>query len=59
VRLRYDPARPDDVRDEMPPDLVSAGLIVGGLVLAVALVGNAIGAFESKTYAAASGIMSL
>lgn len=59
VALRYDPANPADVVQELPPRALGWGLIGGGAIVAVGAVGAAVLAFKSKGFAAVEGTADL
>lgn len=59
INLRYDPANPTSVVQEMSPHALGWGLIGGGVFLSAIVIGIAILSFKSKGFAAVEGTASL
>ena len=59
VNLRYDPANPTSVVQEISPRALGWGLIGGGVILSAITIGIAILSFKSKGFAAVEGTASL
>lgn len=59
INLRYDPAKPTSVVQEMSPRALGWGLIGGGVLLSAIVIGIAILSFKSKGFAAVEGTASL
>ncbi len=59
VTLRFNPKKPNDVIQEIPPRLLAGGLIAGGLLLGGVSVGLAVLTFRSKGFAAMEGTIGI